>query len=71
MRGQNTQRLSMNEEIVKIKSKQEAQVFSEFLKKEAHRHAEDIFKIFDDLDELEKKWGVRPRGKYIGKWIVP
>ena len=61
----------MPKEIVKIKNRTEAQVFADIIYHEAHRHAQDIFKIFDDLDKVEKKWGVRARGKYVGKWIVP
>lgn len=56
---------------VQIKSKTEAQIFCEFLYKEGFRHGQDINRIVEDLRELEKKWGVKPRGKYVGKWVKP
>ena len=61
----------MPKEIVKIKNRTEAQAFSEFLYKEGFRHGHDIWQIIEDLHELEKKWGVKPKGIYKGKWIVP
>ena len=59
----------MKKEIIPVKSKVEAQILAEFLYKEGHRHGQDIWEIVDDLRLLEKKWGVKPRGRYVGKWV--
>lgn len=47
----------------------ERQAFAEFLAKEIFRHVDDIKRGLSDLEELEKRYGVQPRYKYIDKWI--
>ena len=59
----------MKKDILPVKTLSEAQALCEFLYKEGHRHGDDIWQIVDDLHLLEKKWGVKPRGRYVGKWI--
>ena len=54
-----------------VKSKAEAQALAEFLMKERHRHLQDVDKCDEDLELLKSKWGVTPRGKYVGVWIKP
>ena len=61
----------MERKIVFVKSRAEAQALSEFLYKEGCRHGDDIRKIVDDLHELERKWKVKPRGRYLNVWVKP
>ncbi len=61
----------VKKEILPVKSKIEAQIWADVLLHEKHRHLDDINQIVKDLIELKKKWGVKPRGKYVNKWIKP
>ncbi len=45
----------------KLRSRVEAQILSDLLWNEGMRHGEDIYKIVDDLREIERKWKVKPR----------
>lgn len=50
-------------------SQAERQAFAEFQLKELARHVDDIVKIVEDLERMEKLYGIRPTGKFMGKWI--
>lgn len=54
-----------------VKTRTEAQILSEFLYKEGMRHDQDIRRIVEDLYELERKWKVKPRGRYVNRWVKP
>jgi hypothetical protein len=54
-----------------VRNRAEAQALSEFLYKEGKRHGDDIRKIVEDLRLLERKWKVKPRGIFVGKWVKP
>ena len=45
------------------------QAFAEFQLKELARHVDDIVKIVEDLEKMELVHGIRPTGKFVGKWV--
>jgi hypothetical protein len=50
-------------------SKAERQAFAEFQYKELARHVDDIMKIVHDLEIMEAVHGIKPKGKYVNRWI--
>jgi hypothetical protein len=50
-------------------SQAERQAFAEFQLKELARHVDDIVKIVEDLQRMELVHGVKPTGKFVGRWI--
>jgi poly(3-hydroxybutyrate) depolymerase len=61
----------MHHDIIKMEDMTaiEQQIFADYLLHEQQRHKDDVVKINIMLEEIEYRYGIKPRTIYVKKWI--